>query len=62
MQWSYSFNRSDPDFNYLFVRSRAPSEHFPFNHYLLQRRQNYFTIQYQQVQRWKTGQILQSVL
>lgn len=62
LQWSYSYNRSDPNYNYLFVRQRAPSEHFPFNHYLLRRSQNYFTIQYQQVQRWKTGQILQSVL
>jgi GWxTD domain-containing protein len=59
MQWSYSYNREDPDRNYMFERSRIQGEHFPFNNYLLLRRQGYYNIQYQQIQRWKTGMILQ---
>ncbi len=60
MQWSYTYNREDPNYNYFFERPRMPTEHFPFNNYLLQRSQNYFTIQYQQIQRWKTGHILRA--
>ncbi len=62
MQWSYTYDLSSTRGNYFFERPRAPSEHFPFNNYLLQRSQDYFTIQYQQIQRWKTGFILQAIM
>ncbi|MDX1672572.1 MAG: GWxTD domain-containing protein [Balneolaceae bacterium] len=58
MRWSYSYNRSDPDFNYTFEQTKLRSEFYPFENYILQRQQRYFTIQYQQVQLWLTGQIL----
>jgi GWxTD domain-containing protein len=58
MQWSYSYDRENPNYNFNFQRPRMPNEHFPFNHYLLQRSPGYFTIQYQQVQGWRTGQIV----
>jgi len=58
MQWIYSFDRSDPRYNFYFQRPRGRSEFYPFNNYLLQRDQSYFSIQYQQVERWLTGEIL----
>jgi GWxTD domain-containing protein len=62
MQWSYTYDLTSTRYNYLFERPRIPSEHFPFNNYLLKRNQEYFTIQYQQIQRWKTGQILHAFI
>jgi hypothetical protein len=62
MQWSYSYDRENPNYNFNFQRPRMPNEHFPFNHYLLQRSPGYFTIQYQQVQGWRTGQIVLAVM
>lgn len=59
MLWSYTYDRDDPRYNYHFNRPRGQSEFFPFNNYLLQRDSGYFNIQYQQMQRWLTGQILQ---
>lgn len=58
MQWSYSYDRSDPRYNFYFERPRMPSEFYPFDNYLLVRTQGYFNLQYQQVQLWLTGQIL----
>jgi GWxTD domain-containing protein len=58
MQWSYSYDRTDPSYNYYFEKPRMRNEFFPFDNYLLQRSQGYFNLQYQQVQLWITGQIL----
>jgi len=58
MLWSYSYDRSDPRYNYFFERPRMPNEFYPFNNYLLERNQQYFNVQYQQVQRWLNGSIL----
>lgn len=59
MRWSYSYNREDPDYNYIFETPKLKSEFYPYQNYLLQRNQYYFNIQYQQTQLWLTGQILQ---
>ncbi|TYP92771.1 GWxTD domain-containing protein [Fodinibius salinus] len=59
MQWSYSYNRSDPERNFYFYQPKLQSQYFPFQHYLLERSQSYFSIQYQQVELWLTGLILQ---
>jgi GWxTD domain-containing protein len=58
MQWSYSYDRTDPRYNYHFEKPRMRNEFFPFDNYLLQRSQGYFNLQYQQVQLWITGEIL----
>lgn len=60
MQWSYSYDRNDPRYNYTFERPNLKNEYFPFNNYLLQRNQGYFNIQYRQVQLWLSGAILTS--
>ncbi len=59
MQWSYSYNRSDPDRNFLFFQPKLQSEFYPFEHFLLRRNQSYFNVQYQQRQLWLSGLILQ---
>lgn len=58
MRWSYAYNRADPEYNYMFEKSKLKSEFYPFDNYLLQRRQMYFNIQYQQIQLWLSGNIL----
>lgn len=56
--WSYSYDRSDPERNFLFVRNKLQSEFFPFEHYLFQRSTSYFNVQYQLVQLWLSENIL----
>lgn len=58
MVWSYSYDRNDPRYNYVFQRPTMRNEFFPFDNYLLQRNQGYFNIQYRQIQLWLTGAIL----
>ena len=58
MYWSYAYNQDDPEKNYSFFEPKMRSKFFPFNHYLLRRDSFYYTVQYQQKQRWRTGSIL----
>lgn len=56
--WSYSYDRTDPQYNFMFERPNMRNEYFPFDNYLLQRNQGYFNIQYRQIQLWLSGGIL----
>lgn len=58
MAWSYSYDRTDPRYNYVFERPNMRNEYYPFDNYLLQRNQGYFNIQYRQIQLWLSGGIL----
>ncbi|MCC5914504.1 MAG: GWxTD domain-containing protein [Balneolaceae bacterium] len=58
MQWSYSYDRTDPRYNFTFERPKLRNEFFPFDNYLLQRNQGYFNVQYRQMQLWLSGSIL----
>jgi GWxTD domain-containing protein len=58
MQWAYSYDRSDPRYNFTFERPSLKNEFFPFDNYLLQRNQGYFNVQYRQTQLWLSGAIL----
>jgi len=58
MQWSYSYNRQDPNANFIFFRPRINNKYYPFNHFVLNRRHFYFGNEYRQVQNWITGNIL----
>lgn len=62
MYWSYSYNRTDPERNFYFYEPRNKNEFFPFYHYLLRRSQAYFNVQYQQINLWLSGSILQRSL
>jgi GWxTD domain-containing protein len=59
MKWSYSYNRNDPERNFFFMQPKLQNKFYPFDHYVLQRDQSYFQIQYQQRQLWLSGLILQ---
>ena len=56
--WSYSYDRSDPRYNFVFERPTMRNEYYPFDNYLLQRNQGYFNVQYRQIQLWLSGGIL----
>lgn len=58
LYWSYSYNREDPEYNYRFYQPKLNNEFFPFYHYLLERHNFYYTVQYLQRELWLTGQIL----
>lgn len=58
MIWSYSYDRTDPRYNFTFERPTMRNEYFPFDNYLLQRNQGYFNVQYRQMQLWLTGGII----
>lgn len=62
MQWSYSYDRTDPLRNFYFERTRVPNEYFPFSHYIVQRSQIYFNLVYQQTELWRSGNILETNL
>lgn len=62
MQWSYSYDRRDPRRNFYFERNRNPNEYYPFNHYIVERSQNYFNLVYQQTELWRSGRILEANL
>lgn len=62
MHWSYSYDRTDPRYNFSFERPTMNNEFFPFDNYLLQRHQEYFNIQYRQIQLWLSGSILENRL
>lgn len=58
MEWTYSYDR-DPNRTFRFESNRIPNADFPFAHYIVQRSQNYFTVVYQQTERWRSGRILE---
>lgn len=58
MRWSYSYNRSDPEYNFYYDKPKLNNEFYPFDHYILERSQSYFNVQYRQRQLWLNGLIL----
>lgn len=62
LDWYYSYNREDPDYSYIFYQPKLKNKYYPFYHFLLQRNNYYYTVEYQQRQLWLTGQILRRQL
>ncbi len=58
MQWTYGYDRSDPNRNFVFIRTKLKTEYYPFYNYILQRRSFYFNLNYQRTQDWLTGYVL----
>lgn len=56
--WYYSYNRQDPEYSYRFYQPKMKNKFYPFYHYLLERHNYYYTVQYMQRQLWLSGQIL----
>jgi GWxTD domain-containing protein len=59
LEWSFSYNRSDPRRNFSFDQPTIESEFFPFTFYLLNRSQLYYNVEYKQRNLWLSGLILQ---
>ncbi len=55
--WSYSNNLYDPETNFGFRIPKTKSRFFPFDHYILYRDQQYYSILYQQIEMWLSGDI-----
>ncbi len=58
MRWSYSYDTSDPEYNFYFKTPKIKNKYFPFDNYLLTRSNAYYNIQYQQIQMWLSGLIM----
>jgi hypothetical protein len=56
--WFFSYNRNDPRTVFTFYRPKIQNTYFPFSHYILVRDRNYHSVEYQQVQSWLSGDIL----
>jgi len=60
--WSYSSNLYDPETNFTFQNPKINNKYYPFDNYLLIRNNQYFSLYYQQVQQWLSGDILRDNL
>src|SRR5699024_3902401 len=58
LAWYYSYNHSDSEYSYYFKQPKLKNKYYPFYHYILQRNNYYYTVQYQQRQLWLKGLIL----
>lgn len=56
--WSYSYDLNDFNTNFRFFVPRKQSKFFPFTHLVLDRNNNYFSLEYRQREIWLSGQIL----
>jgi GWxTD domain-containing protein len=56
--WFYSYNRSDPRTTFRFIRPKIADQFFPYQHYILQRERYYHSIEYDMVESWKRGSVL----
>lgn len=56
--WYYSYNRQDPRTTFRFIRPKIADQFFPFQHYILQRERYFHSIEYDIVEEWRRGAIL----
>ncbi len=62
LRWSYSHNLADPERNFYFFKPKVNNKYFPFDNYILVRSDDYYNINYQQIQLWLSGNIVSSDL
>ena len=58
MIWSYSYNREDPESNFIFDRPKLNTKFYPFDNFVLRRSNYYYNVQRRQIERWLSGSIL----
>jgi len=58
MTWFYSYNRNDPRTTFRFYKPRPTDQFFPYQHYILLRDRFYHSIEYDRIQNWRNGYIL----
>lgn len=56
--WYYSYNRSDPLTTFRFYRPKIADQFFPFQHYILQRERYYHSVEYDIIDSWRHGSVL----
>lgn len=59
MLWSYTYNRSDPELNFAFDRILPGQPYFPYENYIFRRNRGYYQIEYNQIDVWLSGLVLQ---
>ncbi|MEL7833998.1 GWxTD domain-containing protein [Fodinibius sp. N2] len=57
--WYYSYNTEDPRYRFFFEQPKLNNQFFPFDHYILNRNNNYHNIVYTQRGLWLSGRILE---
>jgi len=58
MVWRYSYSDVERVSTFTFVRPKLNDEFFPFHHYVLERRRDYHSVEYNRIQSWLSGHIL----
>ncbi len=56
--WFYTYNRTDLRYVFEFYRPRIADQYFPFQHYVLQRQRYFHSLEYERIQDWRSGAIL----
>lgn len=59
MLWSYTYNRTDPELNFVFDRFLPGQPYFPYENYIFRRSRTYYQIEYNQIDVWLNGLVLQ---
>ncbi|MDZ7807941.1 MAG: GWxTD domain-containing protein [Gracilimonas sp.] len=62
MKWAYSYDLTAPEYNFVFERNKSRSDVYPFEHYVLQRDNVYFQLEYKVRELWLSGGILTATL
>ncbi|WP_290875766.1 GWxTD domain-containing protein [Gracilimonas sp.] len=62
IRWAYSYDLNVPEYNFIFRRNKSRSDVYPFEHYVLQRDNVYFQLEYRVRQLWLSGGILTATL
>ncbi len=63
MEWRYTYNKlADPEYVFYFTTPKLKNKYYPFYNFLLLRSDGYFSVRYQQVQKWLSGNILNEQL
>lgn len=60
--WAYAYDLSIPEYNFTFIRNKSKSDVYPFEHYVLERDNIYFQLEYRVRELWKSGGIMTATL
>lgn len=58
IRWTYGYDTNDPRRTFDFQRARMDTRRFPFDNWVLQRRENYHYPNYERIQDWLSGHVL----
>ncbi|MFW6348738.1 MAG: GWxTD domain-containing protein, partial [Cyclonatronaceae bacterium] len=58
IRWTYGYDTNDPRRTFDFYRARMDTRRFPFDNWVLERRDNYHYTNYERIQDWLNGYVL----